>query len=465
MYTLGASGHSKYIPLRHSFARWAVLFLAYSLLSVAHAQTTAIEAVRVGPQDQGTRIVFELDALPNYNVFTLNNPSRVVIDFTGARFNAQTKDLKLNRTAIKQIRHAQRSSKQLRIVVDLSQSAVPKSFVLPPRESQKHRLVVDLQHSRTGNVAKQNSSGTSNASQDKTLVVTAPTASSLRQIVVAIDAGHGGKDPGAIGRSGTREKDVVLAIAKRLAKKINADPRMRAVMIRDRDRFLTLRGRIKRARDKNADVFLSIHADAAVDRRARGSSVYVLSKHGASSEAARILAKRENSVDSIGGVNLETTDEMVAEVIVDLIQNNTVDESTVLAQKIIGQLSAVGKTKKKVEHAGFAVLKSPDIPSVLVETAFISNPTDEKRLRSGGHQEKLAQAIFRGLKGYLRNHAPTGTQLASTPTNSRHTIRHGETLSGIAQRYQVNVKAIRSANALATDRIRVGQVLVIPSNS
>ena len=216
----------------------------------------------------------------------------------------------------------------------------------------------------------------------------------------------------------------------------------------------------------DADVFISIHADAAVNSRARGSSVYVLSEHGATSEAARILAKRENEVDKIGGISLEDKDAVLKSVLVDLSQTATIDASIDLAQDILSELSKIGNvSRRQVEQAGFAVLKSPDIPSVLVETAFISNPHEEQRLKSSKHQQALAQAILKGVRRYFTDHAPNDALLANLGRTSTHTIRRGETLSGIANRYQVRVIDLRRVNELKSDKIRVGQVLTIPAST
>ena len=283
-----------------------------------------------------------------------------------------------------------------------------------------------------------------------------------KTLVIAIDPGHGGKDPGATGYAGTREKDVVLQISKRLVRLINAEKGMRAVMTRDSDKFLTLRGRIKKARDNKADIFISIHADAVDDRRVRGSSVYVLSKNGASSEAARFLAQSQNESGTIGGVKLKGKGKDVTKVLVDLQQAATIGASMKLANSVKKELSTLGKTRKNVEHAGFAVLKSPDIPSILVETAFISNASEEKKLRSATHQQKLASSVFRGVKQYLKHHAPKNAVLASNTKQDKHTIKYGETLSEIAIQYSVSIDSIRKTNALNSDRIRVGQKLIIP---
>lgn len=288
----------------------------------------------------------------------------------------------------------------------------------------------------------------------------------LRDVIVAIDAGHGGHDPGAIGPGGTREKEVVLEIARRLATRVDAEPGMRALMIRTGDYFLPLRERVNRARRGNADVFLSIHADAAYDRRVQGSSVYMLSQRGATSEAARFLAERENAADSrLGSVPVAGADPSLAGVLLEMSQSGMLESSQRLADQVIGELHRVGKVRKpQVERANFAVLRSPDVPAILVEAAFISNPTEERRLRTASFQNSLADALLTGLRAYFSVHAPPGTIIAEGRPD-RHIIAPGESLSVIAARYGVPVPALREANQLSGDRIHPGQVLVIPVTS
>lgn len=446
---------------------WALLL---SSLSAGSVSAASIDAIRVSSLESNTRVVFDLSDATAYKIFTLNNPNRLVVDIKADRLLAVPTTEVLTKSPIKQIRHGKRPDATLRVVFDLDQQVVAKSFVIPASGTQKARLVVDMPAAANNAVPKTARlvpAPVVKAAPAKT--VPKPALTSLkrpsapsRNVIVAIDPGHGGKDPGAIGNKGTREKDVVLAIARKLAAEVNAQPGMSAVLIRNDDRFITLRGRIKKARQLKADVFLSIHADAFHDRRAHGSSVYVLSPNGASSEAARILAERENQADLIGGVDLEGKDATLKRVLVDLSQTATIDDSNELARDILHALGKVGRTRK-VERAGFAVLKSPDIPSVLIETAFISNPNEELRLRSSKHQQELARAIVRGLTVYFQDHAPENTLLASKAGTNRHTIKPGETLSGIAHRYQVSVKALRALNALNNDRIQAGQTLVIPT--
>jgi len=277
---------------------------------------------------------------------------------------------------------------------------------------------------------------------------------------VAIDAGHGGEDPGARGHKGTREKDVVLAIAKKLAKLVNAQRDMKAVLIRSGDYYIGLRQRMKKARDARADLFVSVHADAFKDQRAHGSSVYVLSNRGASSEAARWLANSENAADLVGGVSLDDKDDVLASVLLDLSINATKDGSSDIAGRVLKNLKGIGHVHKgTVQRAGFMVLKSPDVPSILVETAFISNRDEEAKLRRSSHQTKIAKAIFKGIRGYFADQTLPTSYLAE----STYKIKSGDTLSGIAQQHQVSLKALKKVNSIKNNFIRVGQIIRIPS--
>jgi N-acetylmuramoyl-L-alanine amidase len=360
-------------------------------------------------------------------------------------------------------------------VLDLTQGTRPKAFSLKPNDRYGHRLVIDLyevdtdvQKSRT--TTPRNTPKTASKAVPKTVarasspavkpvVVKTSTATPLRELVIAIDAGHGGKDVGATGRRGTREKTVVLSISRKLAELIKKEPGMRPVLIRDGDYYLGLRQRIDKARKHNADLFISIHADAFRDSRARGSSVFVLSRRGASSEMARWIAAKENAADLAGGVSLDDKDDMLTGVLLDLSQSATLAASHEVASNMLSGLKQLGKTHKStVQRAGFMVLKSPDIPSILVETAFISNPTEENNLRNSRHQAKLAQAMLNGIRDYFDNHPPPGTMRVAR----KHKIKRGDTLSDIAAAYQVSLNSLRGFNSLKTDRLRVGEMLRIP---
>ncbi|MEN8133509.1 MAG: N-acetylmuramoyl-L-alanine amidase [Pseudomonadota bacterium] len=411
-------------------------------------QKVIVRSIYQSSEGDKNNVIFDLSASVRHHIFTLHNPERVVIDLNNARVSQGFGSPKFDRSLVRSIRYAKRERSDLRVVVDLVKAVSPRSFLLPPADGKGHRLLVELQPSR--------------AKKREPVITANPDKKQLRDVVIAIDAGHGGKDPGAIGRRyKTREKDVVLAIARRLEALIKREKGMRAVMIRNGDVFLPLRTRIARARQHQADLFISIHADAARNRRARGSSVYVLSKNGASSEAARVLAENENRADLKGGV-LFGKEDQVAKVIVDLMLNATIEASIDLADGMLRTLKKTGKIhRSRVEQAGFVVLKAHDMPSVLVETAFLSNAQDERRLRSKVHQRSIAKALLGGIKHYLKDYAPPGTLMASM-NRTTHVIRSGETLSAIAQRYDVEINTIRYYNALKSDRIRTGQVLQIP---
>jgi N-acetylmuramoyl-L-alanine amidase len=421
---------------------------------------TGVIRLRMSVDGQTTRLVFDMDGPADYSVFTLEGPDRVVVDLAGARAVGPLEVSSNPLSAVESVRHGQRNGTDLRVVLDLRAAIEPHSFVLLPAQGSPHRLVLDLTHRPAAPVPV--------AQILPSAPVDSPAsrrpAEPLRDVIVAIDAGHGGHDPGAIGPGGTREKEVVLQIARRLATRIEREPGMRPVLIRTGDYFLPLRERINRARAVHADVFLSIHADAIENRQVQGSSVYILSDRGASSEAARFLAQRENSADlRLGGVPIESKDESLTSVLLDLAQSGSLEASHSLASRLISELHRVGKVRKpEVERANFAVLRSPDVPSVLIEAAFISNPSEERKLRTESFQNSLADAILTGLRAYFSTHAPPGTIIAEG-RRDRHIIRPGETLSAIAQRYQMTVAELRAVNDLPNDRIFAGQVLQIPS--
>ena len=416
------------------------------------AGQAAVENVRMWPAPDRTRIVFDVNGPLEHTLFVLNNPARVVVDLRdtklGIKIDRPTEDDKL----LEGVRHASRNHRDLRVVFDLRKPVRPRSFLLKPNKKYGYRLVVDLYD--RGDAAK---------TLKETIKRSAPRSpSKLRDLIIAIDAGHGGEDPGTIGRKGTREKDVVLAIAKELRRQVKNTPGMRPVMVRRGDYYVGLRRRMKIAREHRADLFVSIHADSFKDPRVRGSSVYVLSRNGASSEAARWLAEQENAADLVGGVSLDDKDDLLASVLLDLSQTATLSASTDVGTNVLKQLGTTGKThKRRVQRAGFMVLKSPDIPSILVETAFLSNPTEEKRLRNRTQQRKIAKAMVAGVKNYFKHNAPPGTHLAARS----HTIARGDTLGAIAGQYGVSLRDLRKVNAIKGSNIRIGQVLAIPSFS
>jgi N-acetylmuramoyl-L-alanine amidase len=416
------------------------------------ADAATVQSVRAWTGPEGTRVVFELSGPVEHRVFALSGPDRIVIDLPGSVASSSLR-LEEPKGAVTAVRSGPRPGGELRLVVELTEAAKPKTFLLAPNEQYGHRLVVDLPPAANAPVVRR---------------APPPTTGAVRDVVVVIDAGHGGEDPGAVGRNGGREKDVVLAIARRLAAEVEARPGMHAVLVRDGDYFVSHRKRMEIAHEARADFFISIHADAYRDASAKGATVYVLSDKGATDEAALLLAQRENASDLMGGVSLADKDQMLARVLLDLSQNAALSASTAAGQRLIRRMSAVTAMRRTVvQQAPFLVLKSPDIPSVLVETAYISNPREEAALRSSKHQGALAAALRQGIEDYFAANPPEGSYFAlNTPTVPtepvRHVIARGETLSGIAERYRVTSASIRRSNGLRSDVLRVGQILTIP---
>ncbi len=400
-----------------------------------------VKDIRLSKDKGYVRLVFDLDSVAEHSVFALHNPERVVLDIKKTTMPHGMVDRLQANSLIRSIRSGVRNTDDLRVVFDLSKKVSPRSFKLSPSGKSGHRLVIDLE-------AKNKS-----AKVEK---------STKRDVIIAIDAGHGGRDPGAIGRSGTHEKQVTLQIAKRLQKSIDAQRGMKAVLVRKNDRYMHLRDRITKARDNSADMMISLHADSFPDPRARGSSIYALSIDGASSETARMMAEKENAADILfGDVNLAVEDKMVKEVLFDLSLTGTIESSLDIGGEILSQIKSVNRVhKKKVQQAGFAVLKAPNIPSILIETAFISNPREEKNLRSATHQQKIAKAITRGISKYFARKAPPGTWLASSQCD--HQVCDGDNLAMIAKTHNVIEKDLRARNGLYADNLLAGQVIKIP---
>ena len=426
--------------------------LAVLLCTQLQAATVRVQTIRIADTGNQTRVVLDLDRTTDHKLFTLSDPHRVVVDLPAGILTAQAALFPDGQGLVSGIRGANRSDGSTRIVLDVEQPVRPRSFVIGPDGEHGHRLVVDL------------------LPLDQPVVVkTMPDAlGSDRDLVIAVDPGHGGKDPGARGRSGLLEKDAVLQIGRRLARKIDQEPGMRAALTRKDDSFIHLRERMEHARSQQADLFISIHADAFRDRRIRGATVYVLSDKGATDEAALRLAERENAADLVGGVTLKDKDQMLASVLLDLSQNASLSSSMDAGDQVLDELRRIGKIRKlQVQQAPFIVLKSPDIPSILIETAFISNRYDESNLGSVQYQERLAHAIFVGVRSYFYDHPPPGTKVATLartyrPREVQYVIRRGDTLNGIANRYQVPVRRIRDANHIPGDKLVIGRVLLIP---
>jgi N-acetylmuramoyl-L-alanine amidase len=423
------------------------LLLLLALTGGMRAFAADVRSVRLWEADDHTRVVFDVSAPIDYKLFVLDNPHRVVLDVPAASATG------LNRPEGKGVVRGLRSGRQgnaLRLVLDLERGVQPKTFLLAPADQHGHRLVVDLfERAAVPAVVKTEAEA---------------RPSGERKVIVAIDAGHGGEDPGALGAAGSREKDITLAVAKTLAAAIDAEPGMKAVLTRDRDFFIPLERRYAIAREAKADLFISIHADGFTNKAARGSSVFVLSQRGASSEAARMLASQENQADLVGGVSLGGKDSMLAAVLLDLSQGATMQASEIVATNVLRGLGDIGNLhKREVQRANFVVLRSPDVPSLLVETAFISNPAEEKRLNDPNHRRKLADAVTAGVREYFATTPPQGTWFAANPQRaSHHIVARGESLSAIAARHGVSVSALRSANKLSSDNVWAGVVLKLP---
>ncbi len=428
---------------------WAIL----GVLAAFPAWSVEVHDVRLWRAPDHTRIVFDLSGPTEHKLIVLESPGRIVLDVENASIKASITDLKLEGTPVQLVRTGVRDGDDLRVVLELSAAVKPRSFFLKANDQAGDRLVLDLYDKapRAEAVAVATKSVQHN---DK------------RDIIIAIDAGHGGEDPGAIGPNRHREKDVVLAIARELNALLKADKGFQPTMIRTGDYYISLRGRRDLARQRQADLFVSIHADAFKRREAHGASVYALSTQGATSTAASYLAQRENESDLVGGVTLSDKDDLLAGVLADLSMTSTLDNSLKLGEKVLRNVDTVAKLhKSRVEQAGFAVLKSPDIPSILVETGFISNPSESKLLSTSAYQKKMARAIHAGIREWFLAHPPSGTLIAwqKQQLGQQYTIARGDTLSGIAERFNVPLADLKIRNGISGEKIMVGQKLLIPT--
>jgi N-acetylmuramoyl-L-alanine amidase len=403
-----------------------------------------VNDIRLSKNDGYVRLVFDLSENVDHSLFALHSPERVVLDLKNTSMTHGMVDRVVANELLRGIRSGVRNGGSLRVVFDLNSEVTPRSFILGPAGDAGYRLVLDLHGDTTQTSEKP------------------PAKQDLRDVIVAIDAGHGGKDPGAIGKGGTREKTITLQIARRLEKVINTQPGMRAVLTRKDDRFLRLRDRIAKARDHNADLMISLHADSFPDPRARGSSIYALSVDGASSETARLLAENENTSDLLfGDITTDVDDKMVKEVLFDLSLTGTIESSLDVGSVLLKHLGSVNSIHRKhVQQAAFAVLKAPNIPSVLLETAFLSNPREEKKLKTPAHQENVAKAVARGINDYFSRKAPPGTWLSEAASEYR--VKGGDTISAIASKFNISADNIRARNALYSNNLDAGQLLKIP---
>jgi N-acetylmuramoyl-L-alanine amidase len=395
---------------RREFLKFAGATLALLVSPVGQAATNIL-AVRVWPARDYTRVTLEYQQPIAFTHQIVKNPERLVVDLEGVEFNSVLQSLpnKISETDpyIKLIRAGRNKPGVVRLVIELKAEIQPQVFMLKPVGEYGHRLVLDLYPTVADDpllallekLETQPDKAPAKEPRQEPQVT--------RMVTIVLDPGHGGEDPGAIGRGGSYEKNVTLEVARRLKAKIDAEPNMRSMLTRDGDYFIPLHQRVQKARRVQADLFVSVHADAFIKPTARGSSVFVLSENGASSSAARWLAQRENAADLIGGVNLDVKDPHLARTLLDLSQTATLNDSLKLGKSVLGELGGVNTLHKPhVEQAGFAVLKAPDIPSILIETAFISNPDEERRLNDDAYQEKMAEAILRGIKGYFAKNPP-----------------------------------------------------------
>ncbi len=409
--------------------------LLLSVFAPQSSHAAQIMAVRVWPADDYTRVTLENDTNLKTTHFVVKDPERLVVDIEGLELNPTLKELvakiQSNDPYIEQVRVGQNRPNVVRLVFDLKEEINPQVFTLAPVGEYRHRLVFDLYPANPPDPIEamiRKGEWSVEPPADDTMIATAkpdpaPKQTDVqlskiapaedkapqvtRMITIALDPGHGGEDPGAVGRGGSREKDVVLAIAKRLKAKLEKQPNMRVMLTRDGDYFVPLHVRVQKARKVQADLFMSIHADAWIEPTARGSSVFVLSEKGATSTAARWLANKENSADLIGGVNIKSHDKLLASVLLDLSTTAQINDSLKLGKAVLSEIGGINRLHKPaVEQAGFAVLKAPDIPSILIETAFISNPAEEAKLSDDAYQDRMADAVLRGIRKYFAKNPP-----------------------------------------------------------
>lgn len=458
---------------------WLILFSVKSLAFATNI--SAINTKVISPKT--THIILTLSDDANFRHFILQNPERLAIDFTSAKLAVNLDTIKLDNTPIQKVRSGMPSSAVFRLVFDLKHPIKTKIISYTTTPDFKKQLVVEINLKETspGNLSSQ--SKPLRSETKKAVIKSAPSRidiqpvdpiptkmdvpskNSGREVIVLIDAGHGGKDPGAIGSNGVQEKEVVLGIAKELQQLISRQPGMRAVMTREGNYYVTLRERLQKARKTKADIFVAVHADAYKHAHSSGASVFALSLKGASSEAARWLAEKEN-YSELGDVDLDGKNDLLRSVLIDLSQTATISASLDLGDFVLMEMAKVGKLHyRKVEQAPFVVLKSPDIPSILVETGFLSNPLEEKKLSDKYHQKQIAYAIMKGIRDYFYAKPPPGTWIAHhKPTFRQYVIAEGDSLTAIAERFRVSVNTIKETNQLSGYHIEVGQHLRIPTS-
>lgn len=475
------------------FFRWLSVIGCLGIVLIAQAaQSATVNGVRVWRAPDHTRIVLDLDAPVQHTLTQMDNPERIVLDLPNSRLVGDISKLPLETTPVVAVRSSLSSNNDLRLVLDLKTKVAPNSFSLKAHGGMHDRLVIDL-YDDVPAVATTVTPATKPVTTEvKPVVKPAPVAaqpaptnsqpaaradlSGKRFIVVAVDAGHGGEDPGAMGPNRLREKDVTLSIAKELVAAINAQPGFTGKLTRSGDYFIPLKKRRDLARNMKADLFVSIHADAFTKASARGASVFALSQNGATSETARFLAQRENESDLIGGVgdiSLDDKDQVLAGVLVDLSMTATLNSSLQVGHHVLNSMGGIAHLHKRhVEQAGFMVLKSPDVPSILVETGFISNPEESRKLATPAYRKQMAQSVFKGIKQHFYQHPPAGTYVAAQLESGAlkdiersHTVATGDSLSAIAARYGVSMQRLMQHNNLRSTTVKLGQTLKIPGGS
>jgi N-acetylmuramoyl-L-alanine amidase len=425
------------------------LWLMMAGMQVVEAAT--IKDVRLWTAPDNSRLVFDLDHSINYDLFRLHNPERIVVDMHRTRLGSSMAGLALPDPVIQDIRHGSPKPDVLRMVIDVKEQVQPRSFLLKPMEGKPYRLVIDLLRPEKGDA-------------DQTPIT---AQSTHKEVVIAIDAGHGGEDPGAIGPHGLKEKTVTLAVAKAMAKDIDAHPGMRAFLTRTGDYYVPLKERVRLAVKAHADLFISIHANSAPhDRRVKGAGVYMLSEKKASDKVAQILADKENAADSIGGVMpQEVEDPVVNEILVDLKKRESLNSAQMLAKDILHDLGRVGPIKyPQAKSARFMVLTEPRMPSVLVELDFISNPRRERLLGESGYRHRLARALSQASTSFLMQEGRLA-KISGPQAKRVYVVKPGDNLWDIARRYGVPVADIRQTNHLDSSDLRVGQQLTLPDSS
>ncbi|MBQ4861211.1 N-acetylmuramoyl-L-alanine amidase [Pseudoalteromonas sp. MMG013] len=417
-----------------------------------------MEGVRVWPSPDSTRVVFDMSSKPDFSYFMLKNPLRLVVDLQSTQQAKYLPAVPKKHKLISKLRYSKPKKKNsTRVVFELSGAVKPVIFALAPTGPYKNRLVVDLY-----------STNTTSRSADK-INAKKRTRVADRDIVIAIDAGHGGEDPGSIGPSGTYEKNVTLQIAKRIARLVDKEPGMKARLIRTGDYYLKLNTRTARAREKRADFFVSVHADAFSSPGPNGTSVWVLSLRRANSEIGKWLEDKEKHSQLLGGaaglIKDTANEKYLAKALLDMSMDHSMKTAFQVADEVVKELRSVSKLhKKKPQAANFGVLKSPDIPSILVETGFISNPREERKLNTAEHQQKLASAIFVSIRNYYKRNPPDNSLFASLKNNTpvKHKVKRGESLSVLASRYGTTVTALKKHNRLKKNTLYIGQILTIP---